>query len=223
MPKSAVIETYQYLSGSLGRRGAPRDVALGRRVRETVVPRRTRELFVSQVRLAAERGLTAGTLAEASLRLDEHRLLITAPGSWAASFGEDDLRIGALHEHKSLAQEEMPPHANWHRAIYLATDAMAVLLSQPPAALAAAACRSLPAPELLEDAARDLGPLALLEITNPTVSSPDDDGLDFSPLVEGRRALLLPGYGVLSWGDDLPQAIARAEMVDRWCDVMLKN
>lgn len=43
MPKSAVIETYQYLTGSRGKRGGAGNAAVGRQVRETIIPRRMRE------------------------------------------------------------------------------------------------------------------------------------------------------------------------------------
>lgn len=216
MPKSAVIETYQYLTGSWGKRGGASNAAVGRQVRETIIPRRMREAFIAHARLVVDHGLTAGTLTEMSQRLDEALFIITAPGSWAATFGEDDLRIGAIHEQKSLAQEEMPRHAQWHRLIYGAGVADAVLLSQPPAALTAAALRLVPAPELLVDAAADIGSLAVFEIVDPAILPSDDE-------LVGRHALLLPGYGLLSWGDDLSQAIARAEMVNRWCDIMLRS
>jgi ribulose-5-phosphate 4-epimerase/fuculose-1-phosphate aldolase len=35
------------------------------------------------------------------------------------------------------------------------------------------------------------------------------------------KLLALPGYGVLCWGDDLMQAIARVQAFERLCEISL--
>lgn len=226
MPKSAVMETYQYLSGSLGRRATTGSPDVGRRVRDTLVPRRTRETFIALVRLAADRGLTAGTLTEASQRLDADKFIITARDTWAANVEEDDLKVTAMHDRWVVDLEEMPRHMAWHRLIYRETAAGAVLLSQPAAALVVAARRLKPASELLADVAADVGDLAWVEYDGSEPLSSEIGAADtetkLKTIIGERHALLLPGYGLLTWGKTLTQAIARAEAVDRWCEIALK-
>lgn len=224
MPKSAVVETYQYLTGSLKQRSSLNSPDLGRRLRDTLLPRTVREAFLAQVRLTAERGLTAGMLAEASRRLDEKKFIITGRSCWAANVDENDLKIAATHDRWVIDVDELPAHAELHRLIYRETDAGAVLLSQPAAALAVAARGIKPAAELLAGAAADVGNLVCYEFDEVSDLS-DEKGaanLELTAVISERRALLLPGHGLLTWGEDLNQAIARAEMVDRWCEIALK-
>lgn len=225
MPKSAVAETYQYLSGSLGRRAIIGNPDLGRRVRDTLVPRRIREDFIAHVRLAAGRGLTAGALAETSLRLDADKFVITARDCWAANISEADLMVAALHDRWVANPAEMPRHVALHRLIYRETAAGAVLLSQPAAALVVAARRVMPVPALLVAAAADVGELVCYEpsgLEEPLTEIEEADSTLLKTIIGERHALLMPGHGLLTWGESLGQAIARAEAVDRWCEIALK-
>jgi ribulose-5-phosphate 4-epimerase/fuculose-1-phosphate aldolase len=176
------------------------------------------------VRLAADRGLTAGTLAEASRRLDEEKFIITALGCWAANINEEDLKIASTNDRWVVDQETMPRHAAWHRLLYRETAAGAVLLSQPAAALVIAARRLSPAPELLADAAADIGEISIFEpgAWEELAQEIGEDETTLKQIISERHALLLSGSGLLTWGETLEQAVARAEAVERWCEITLR-
>lgn len=224
MPKSAVSETYHYLYGLFGRQTAPSRRGLDAHLRDTLIPRRTRETFLAAVRTAADRGLMVGTLSEASMRLGKDKFILTARECRAATITENDLKVAAFHDHWVTERETLPQFEGFHRLLYRKTTAGAALLVQPAAALAMAARRAAPSPHLLIAAAADIGELIIYEIDwhqdTPDTVWPADPALE--TFLSDRSALLLPGYGLLTWGEDLNQAIARAETIDRWCEIALK-
>ena len=218
MPKSAVRETYHYLVGSVGHWSAPVSRTLDERVRDTLIPRRSREAFVAAVRSAAAAGLTAGTLSEASIRLGQEKFAITTRTCRASAITEDDLTVAALHDRWVIGREELPRFAPLHRLFYRATAAGAVLLTQPVAALTIAARRLAPPAHLLADAAADVGDLICFDFQpgDDVLAETDDANwpaiaTELIAIISERQALLLPGYGLLTWGNDLGQAVARAE------------
>ena len=203
-----MLDAYQTMTNKLVRRVNARR-GLSNRVREAIVPRKTTRQFLKQLQLAAERGLAVGQLSEASLRLAGDKFLITAANCWFPNSSEKELKIGAISSDWTIDLEEMPRHVAWHREIYAATETKALLLSQPAAATAMAAKGHLPAAELLVDGETAVHGIACI--------SPNEDSFANKALT--AHALLVAGYGLITLGDDLAQAISRAETVERWCQI----
>jgi ribulose-5-phosphate 4-epimerase/fuculose-1-phosphate aldolase len=206
-----MLDAYQKMTNKLVRRVNDQR-GMGSHVREAMVSRKVAQMFLEHLRLAAERGLSVGKLSEASLRLSGDKFLITAVSCYFPISTEKELKIGAISADWTIDLEEMPRHAAWHREIYGATDAKAILLSQPTAAMALAAKGELPAAGLLVD-----GETAV----NGLIHTPPD-AAQISTAAKSNHALLIAGYGLITLGDDLGQAISRAEIVNRCCQITLQ-
>ncbi|MEZ4589629.1 MAG: class II aldolase/adducin family protein [Chloroflexota bacterium] len=205
-----MLETYKHLTNSLVRRvNAQR--GMNNRLRDAVLPRATRKSFVQMARLAAERQLAVGILAEASQRVPGNKFAITAVHTWFANIEEENLVVAALNENWQLTADQLPAQAEWHRLIYKSTPAQAILLSQPVAATAVANQPKKFTAEILAGAAKSVGGIA----TCPA------DATQMSALAGQNRVLLVPNVGVLAWGDSLAQAIALTETVNRMCEIIL--
>lgn len=205
-----MLETYKHLTNSLVRRvNAQR--GMNNRLRDAVLPRGVRKSFVQMARLAAERQLAVGILAEASQRVPGNKFAITAVHTWFANLEEDDLVVAALNENWQLTADQLPAQANWHRTIYKNTSAQAILLSQPVAGTAVANQPQKFTPEILAGAASSVGGLA----TCPA------DTQQIGVLTGQHQVLLVANVGVLAWGDSLAQAIAITETVNRMCEIIL--
>ncbi len=184
---------------------------LGKKTREAFASREVRKGFLEAVRLLADQSFCAGVLSEASLRLMKGKVLATVNGTFFPAMKEDRLGVFALASEWSMEGQVPPLHLNWHRLVYANTDARAVILCQPSAATLLAQRRVEPLVQALVDAADAIGGYALVEAEDAAMQAK----------MGGVKLLALPGYGVLCWGDDLMQAIARAQAFERLCEISL--
>lgn len=179
---------------------------LGSRVRDSMASKSSRDALLQGARLAADRGLTVGNLAEISLRLSDSRFAINARGAWFSSLTDDDLLVVSVSGDWASDPSRLPEHLDWHRRIYRTTAAKAVLLCQPTIATAAAMEGLLPQGHWLIDARKAVGEVQCVD--------PGDRELERA-LKAGVAVMLLRGYGVLAWGEAIDQVLARVESLER--------
>ena len=165
--------------------------------------------MVTILHQAAERGMATGLLFEASVALGNGRFLITEGQCAFNQLEEQQLFVASHETHWLDSAGILPRHLAWHRLIYQQTTAQAVLFSQPVAATALAAQQTLPLDSVLCEAADTVGHIA--------IAQPED----LSAAVQTAQVLLLPGYGVLTQGQELSEALARMETVNRWCEITI--
>jgi len=205
-----MLETYKRLANQLV--GVVNNQQrMGKKTREAFASREVRKGFLEAVRLLADQSFCAGVLSEASLRLAGGKVLATVDGAFFAAMKEDRLGVFALASEWSMEGQVPPLHLNWHRLVYANTDARAVILCQPSAATLLAHRRVEPLAQVLVDAADAIGGYALVEADDAAMQAKMD----------AVKLLALPGYGVLCWGDDLMQAIARVQAFERLCEISL--
>ncbi|KAA3647309.1 MAG: class II aldolase/adducin family protein [Chloroflexi bacterium] len=183
---------------------------LGTRTRNALAPRKVRQDYLKQSGLAAVAGLTAGNLAEASIRLQGGRLLINTKDSWLADLSDDDLCITTINNTEETLHSAPPPrHVRWHQQLYARQSCQAVVLLQPSAALAFAASEKELDVSRLKDAVHVVGAVPIL------------DPEQVEEHASHSTSMLIRGYGVLAVGSSLPGVIARVETFNRWCEAML--
>lgn len=207
-----MLETYKHLTNSLVNRvNAQR--GMNNRLRDAVLPRATRKSFVQLARLAAERQLAVGILAEASQRVPGNKFAITAVHTWFANIEEENLVVAALNENWQLTADQLPAQAEWHRIVYKNTSAQAILLSQPVAGTAVANQPDLLNQASLPAVAESVGNIARCAADNAQIAT----------MAANNQVLLIPGVGVLTWADSLQEAIAFTETVNRMCEIILAS
>jgi ribulose-5-phosphate 4-epimerase/fuculose-1-phosphate aldolase len=205
-----MLETYKRLANQLV--GVVNNQQrMGKKTREAFASREVRKGFLEAVRLLADQSFCAGILSEASLRVAGGKVLATVNGAFFPAMKEDRLGIFALVSDWAMEGQVPPLHLNWHRLVYANTDARAVVLCQPAAATLLAHRRVEPLAQVLVDAADAIGGYALVEADDAAMQAKMD----------AVKLLALPGYGVLCWGDDLMQAIARVQAFERLCEISL--
>jgi ribulose-5-phosphate 4-epimerase/fuculose-1-phosphate aldolase len=187
---------------------------LGSRTRDAIAPNKLREALRHAALLVAERGLVAGTLGEISMRLSGGKFLLTAKGTWFPQLSDDDLLVVSISGDWTSERSKMTPHAEWHREIYRSTEANAILLGQPVSTTLLAAEGLLPDDRLLIDAYEVLGEVCLGDPINVEIAKDLDTDVGI---------LLLPGKGVLAWGDSVDQVISAVELLERWCELTIAS
>jgi ribulose-5-phosphate 4-epimerase/fuculose-1-phosphate aldolase len=168
------------------------------RARYLLTPLQRQELF-SAAGDAVARGLAHATTGEISLRLNAYGIVISATGANLARLSERDLVFDSIKEPLPLTQAAR--RLAWHQAMYTATDAGAVLVCQPPHALALANARRLPEADCGAVYAA-IGGVQLVEESSLGTHAPT------------AHALLIPGTGAVVWGTNAYDALVRAEALE---------
>ena len=206
----ALLQRYQQLTLRLVRPvSSPHRVH--RTVKKVLAPLPVQRAFVAALRLAAERGLTAGSLSEFSQRLPAERLLMATAEVLTSERPEDHLLVLTLDPDAEPDPVTAPRHVSWHRAIYRSTRSQATALCQPAASTAIASRPDSLQAALLQDAHDAVGGILWVEPQEKRIA-------------EGAGqagALLIRGHGLLTHGANLAHAITRAEIVNRWCEIAL--
>ncbi|MCA9898370.1 MAG: class II aldolase/adducin family protein [Ardenticatenaceae bacterium] len=209
---AVMLETYKHLTNSLVNRvNAQR--GMNNRLRDAVLPRGVRKSFVQLAKLAAERQLAVGILAEASQRVPGNKFAITAVHTWFANIEETNLAVAALNENWQLTSDQLPAQAEWHRIIYKNTPAKAILLSQPVAGTAVANQPELLNMNVLSAVAGSVGHFA------SCLAEADQ----IAQVAAHNQVLLVPNVGLLTWANSLEEAIAFTETVNRMCEIILAS
>ena len=156
-----------------------------------------------------------------SIRLDDREALVTASGVCKGQLTPADVVRAPL---SGPPAADVPPGAprpssEWplHQAVYAAVPAArAVCHAHPPHATAfAVARRPLPV-DLLPEGRGFLGEVPLVPYARP---GSRELAAAVGRRVRAARALLLANHGVVAWGEDLAEAFARLELVERLAEV----
>jgi len=181
---------------------------LNSKIRDTVVSAQIRDEMTANLKYTALLGLSIGKLSEASIHIQQNQYLVTRRDCSFNNLEEDDLLLASPGS--TLNEVGNPRYWSWHQAIYQSnSDVKAILLGQPPDAMALAHKSKLPKKELLENAADAVGHIALC--------SPEIE--DITSAVENATVILIPGIGVLSCAEVLLQAVENLALVNQWCKI----
>lgn len=175
------------------------------RTREFILPRTRRAELAEAAHLLAEQGLTCGALSELSVRLPGDRMAISAQNLWFAAAREEDFTISSLtHAHLILFNPRPAANNAWHRLVYQATQAEAVLLCHPRKILAYSFTPISLDTSLLPAASRELATIRW--------AAPEDEAIAAAAAL--GRVTLVRGIGLLVWAESLNAAAALAETAE---------
>ena len=203
--------TYQYL---LRNKKNPELSAtrLNREVRDTMISSELRQEMVTSLESASRLGLCIGKISEASIRLQDNIYLVTKKGCGFHQIADEDLILAAATSDSVIDENQNPKHWEWHLEIYRTDNSVkAIMLAQPAAVMALTSKMKLPPIELLPDAAEIVGQIQ--------ISRPDLQAI--SKEIEHVNHLIIPGIGILSWGDELSEIVFNLEIINRWCEISL--
>lgn len=178
---------------------------------DAFAPRKMRTTLFELANYCAKTGLVVGPLGQISRRLSGGKMLITASGVSFSRIRDEDLIVAPYTGEWTTAAEDADQNLNWHKAIYKNEEAQAVLFCQPAAALAKSMNPAELNPDWMVDAPGVVGKIGF---TGESQTDPIS-------LSASHQVILIKGKGILSWGSNLEEAIDRAEVTERWCQVAL--
>jgi ribulose-5-phosphate 4-epimerase/fuculose-1-phosphate aldolase len=197
------------------------------------IARIQRENLLAVARASLDLGMAAGRLGEISLLVTGGKLLLTMRGVWFGALTDRQLVVCGLEPNSALDTPDLPTHVEWHRTIYAATDAKAVLLMQPAGLLALGTGATRHAVSVQDDGAHvgtRYSASATLSSANFQLAWDDAGGIAF---VEGDSAdaialaataygvVVMRGVGALAHGADGNEALAKLHSAERWAQVAL--
>lgn len=190
------------------------------------VPRFQREHLLAVAAQSLEVGLAAGRLSEASLRVSGNKMLVTGRSAWFGSVTDSDLLLAAMQPNKTLDTPDLPQHIDWHRALYAAQPTLKVVLVMQPITLMQMSLRALSTP--VDDRMYEM-PATTSDAA--TVFSADFGGMAIVPNATSaalaaasvQAGVLLTASGVVSYGAEGYEAIAKLHSAERWAAITMKS
>ncbi len=164
-------------------------------------------------------GFTPGTSGNLSVRLDEHRLLVTPTGMSKYLLKAEDMVIVDLHGRLLAGSRNVTSEISMHLAVYdRRRDIGAVIHSHPPIATAFA-CAGRALDEMLcQEAVMTLGavPLAKYAMTGTY-----EVAASLVPFIPEHDAVLMANHGAVSYGKTLLEAFQKMETLEHLAHVAL--
>jgi L-fuculose-phosphate aldolase len=164
-------------------------------------------------------GFTPGTSGNLSVRLDEHRLLVTPTGMSKYLLTAADMVIVDLHGRLLDGTRKVTSEISMHLAVYQNREEVrAVIHSHPPIATAFA-CAGRALDEMLcQEAVMTLGVVPLAEYAT---TGTDEVAASLAPFIPEHDAILMANHGVVSYGRSLLDAFLKMETVEHLAHVEL--
>jgi L-fuculose-phosphate aldolase len=164
-------------------------------------------------------GFTPGTSGNLSVRLDEHRLLITPTGFSKYLLTAADMVIVDLYGRQLAGLKKPTSESSMHLAVYQhRQDVHAVIHSHPPIATAFA-CAGRALDEMLcQEAVMTLG---IVPLAKYATTGTDEVAASLVPYLAEHQAILMANHGVVSYGKTLLEAFLNMETVEHLAHVGL--
>jgi len=164
-------------------------------------------------------GFTPGTSGNLSVRLDEHRLLVTPTGASKYLLAPADMVIVDLQGRQLAGSRKVTSEVSMHLAVYQhRKDVAAVIHSHPPIATAFA-CAGRALDEMLcQEAVMTLGTVPLAKYAT---TGTDEVATSLIPLIPGHEAILMANHGAVSYGKTLLEAFLKMETVEHLAHIGL--
>jgi L-fuculose-phosphate aldolase len=164
-------------------------------------------------------GFTPGTSGNLSVRLDEHRLLVTPTGMSKYLLKASDMVIVDLQGQLLAGSRKVTSEISMHLAVYhLRQDVKAVIHSHPPIATAfACAGRALDV-MLCQEAVMTLGVVPLAKYAT---TGTEEVAASLTPFIQEHEAILMANHGAVSYGKTLLEAFLKMETVEHLAHVGL--
>lgn len=178
--------------------------------------------FILACHRVAAHGLLRCSSGNLSWRLPDHKVAISARGSWLGELEKDQIAICRIDDGELL--EGVPPsvESGMHLGVYAArTDAQCVLHFQSPCATTLC-CRG---PEeidffVIPEVPYYIGPIGIVEYITPGTP---ELARAVAQKIKGHDLLLLKNHGQVVMGKDFDDTIQKAAFFELACEVILRG
>ena len=170
-------------------------------------------------RICYERGLMTSNDGNISIRLDAHRILITAAGLCKGRMEMGDLLILDLHGNILISWKDLRPSSEtpMHLEVYKQRPEINAVIHAHPVYATTLTVADQPFPhDVLPEVALTLGNIPVTAYATPS-SHQDADAI--RPFIRDHNALLLRQHGSLTVGKDLDEALIHLERLEHVAQV----
>jgi ribulose-5-phosphate 4-epimerase/fuculose-1-phosphate aldolase len=182
-------------------------------IRDATIPRMILKEFVESLKAMDAKGFLLGSFSEVSLRAKGGKLVITPENLPMNRMTEESLQTAAIHPDIVNQKMSFPRHIDWHRMIYLTSEANAVVLCQPTFTCIFANKMQIPASDIINEAAAIIDSIKSVKSTDVCFGKDENLG------EEGT--LLIQSVGILAWGKNLDDVFSRIEVLERICKIQI--
>jgi L-fuculose-phosphate aldolase len=164
-------------------------------------------------------GFTPGTSGNLSVRLDEHRLLVTPTGMSKQLLKTADMVIVDLDGNRIAGSRNVTSEISMHLAVYESrADVKAVVHAHPPIATAFA-CAGRALDEMLcQEAVMTLGEVPLAKYAT---TGTGEVAASLAQFLTSHDAILLSNHGAISYGHSLIDAFMKMETIEHLAHINL--
>jgi L-fuculose-phosphate aldolase len=164
-------------------------------------------------------GFMPGTSGNLSVRLDDHRLLVTPTGVSKFLLRSADMVLIDPHGRPLNGHRKVTSEVSMHLAVYRQRgDVKAIVHSHPPIATAFA-CAGRGLEEMLcQEAVMTLG---VVPLANYATTGTEEVAASLAPFIPDHDAILMANHGAVSYGSTLLQAFQKMEVVEHLAQIAL--
>ncbi len=178
-----------------------------------------RAAIVEYGRILYERGFIAATDGNISLRLDEHRLLVTPTCMCKGMMSPEDLVVVDMNGRKLEGHRDVSSELAMHLLIYrMRSDISAIVHAHPPTATGFAAAGIALDKALISEVVLTLGNVPLAKYGCPGTPELSNS---LRPLIPDHDAILMANHGVVTYADELTRAFMHMETVEHFAKITL--
>ena len=169
-------------------------------------------------KILAQKGFVAGSDGNLSVRLDEHKILVTPGGLPVGELSVEDVVTVAPDGQPLKGRHRPTSELAMHLMVYRSRpDAAACVHSHAPHATAFAVAGICLPEDVLPEVALLVGPVALTDYAPPgTAAVP----AALEPFIGDHDAFLLRNHGLLTIGRSLDEALHRHEIVEQFARIL---
>lgn len=165
------------------------------------------------------REIVGGTQGNASVRVDNSRILITPAGKNLGYLEASDLVVISMKGEKKTGELEPSSEHNLHTGIYISRpDINAIIHAHPTAATACSIADMDMNKPVLPEIIITFGKIASVGYAKPGTT---EVLARMKPVLGDHTAFLLKSHGAVTIGRDLEEAFNKMEMLERYARVML--
>jgi L-fuculose-phosphate aldolase len=164
------------------------------------------------------KGFVAANDGNISVKISDDTIIVTPTGVSKGGMSRKSLvkmKLDGTIIGKNKPSSEVKMHI---RVYQLNPSVKSVVHAHPPASTAFAIARIPMDRPIMSESILTLGVVPVAEYALPGTNEVPDS---IEPFVKSYNAVLLANHGLLTWGDNITQAMYRMESAEQYCNIMI--
>lgn len=164
------------------------------------------------------KGFVAANDGNISIKISEDTIIVTPTGVSKGGMSMDSL-VKMKLDGTIMGENKPSSEVKMHIRVYQMNKSVnSVVHAHPPASTAFAIARIPLDRPIMSESILTLGVVHVADYALPGTKEVPDS---IEPYVNSHNAVLLANHGLLTWGDDITQAMYRMESAEQYCKIMI--